>query len=103
MWNIFTVLDVTLSVCFNAALLPPHKKSAANSVFYVPSDNINDQSLKCDEPKQEPDTIGSLLDPNYSHIVLKGSGGEVKLPADAGPVSTSGKNHQSFFFFFRFG
>lgn len=91
-----TSFSNSIIVYLNAALLPPHKKPAANTVFYITPNNINNHPHKYDEPKQEPDTNRNLPHPSYSHTVPEGSGGEVKLPADAGPVSTSGKKTSLF-------
>ncbi|XP_072229733.1 circularly permutated Ras protein 1-like [Leuresthes tenuis] len=75
------------------ALLPPHMRPAANSSSPsynrpLASPTTSHQIFTYDEPKTQPDFIKQPLDP-YSYNTPEGSGGEVKLPADTGFVSTS--------------
>ncbi|KAM4524602.1 circularly permutated Ras protein 1-like isoform 2-T2 [Odontesthes bonariensis] len=75
------------------ALLPPHMRPAANSSSPsydqpLASSTTSHQIFTNDEPKTEPDFNKQPLDP-YSYNTPGGSGGEVKLPADTGFVSTS--------------
>ncbi|XP_070707900.1 circularly permutated Ras protein 1-like isoform X2 [Pempheris klunzingeri] len=68
------------------ALLPPHMRPAANSQP-PSSSNTNSQTFTYDLPKSEPDLNEPPWDPNYSYTTPEGTGGQVKLPADANTVS----------------
>ena len=86
----------------NSALLPPHMRPAANSSSPsynrpLASPTTSHQIFTYDEPKTEPDFNKQPLDP-YSYNTPEGSGGEVKLPADTGFVSTSGNRQHRVIF-----
>ncbi|XP_008301089.1 circularly permutated Ras protein 1-like isoform X2 [Stegastes partitus] len=76
------------------ALLPPHMRPSGNSQFHshnqpLTSHNTNSQTFTYDLPKDELDLNAKLHDPNYSYNTPEGTQGEVKLPADIGPLPAS--------------
>nr|XP_046232994.1 circularly permutated Ras protein 1-like [Scatophagus argus] len=69
------------------ALLPPHMRPTANRQP-LPSPNANSQTFTYDLPKSEPNLDTQSWDPNYSYTTPEGTGGQLKLPADASTLPT---------------